>query len=81
MPLESITMPVNRDVSHRILRVTGIALLIFLSLAILSGWMCTLDFFWGLVWIEGVHSVLAYTATGLLVFYGALALFVKLIKL
>lgn len=76
--MEGGAIPAERDVSHRLLKITGIALLILLSLAIISGWMYTLDFFWGLIWIEDVHSVLAYAATSLLVFYGALALFLKL---
>ena len=76
--MESGAIPAERDVSHRILRITAIMLLLCLSFAIISGWMCTLDFFWGLIWIEDVHSVLAYAASALLVIFGALALFLKL---
>lgn len=64
--------------SHRILRTTGMALMVLTGIAILTGWMCTLDFFWGLVWIENVHSVAAYAATALLFFFGAVLLYFKL---
>ena len=65
----------NWGLSRRVHRSTGLALLMLISATALSGWMCTLDFFWGLVWIEGVHLFVAYAATALFFIYGAVVFY------
>lgn len=43
-----------------------IALLLTVALISLSGWMMTLDAYWGLEWVEDLHEASAFAALGLI---------------
>ncbi|MBC7280697.1 cytochrome b/b6 domain-containing protein [Hoeflea sp.] len=43
-----------------------IALLLVISAISLTGWMMTLDAYWGMEWVEELHEATAYAALGLI---------------
>ena len=43
-----------------------LALLACVALVSLTGWLYTLDMFWGLAWLEWLHRVLAWSLLGLI---------------
>ncbi|KGF68065.1 cytochrome B561 [Hoeflea sp. BAL378] len=43
-----------------------IALLLAISAISLTGWMMTLDAYWGMEWVEELHEATAYAALGLI---------------
>ena len=57
---------------------TGAVLLLLLFLTVLTGWMCTLEFFWGILWLEGTHSVLVYITMAFLAIFSGLMLIAKI---
>lgn len=75
--IQSDTRIFEEGIPPRLQRRTGIMLMVLVGITIISGWMYRLEFFWGLVWIEDIHTLAAYAAACLLFLYCAMALYFK----